>query len=284
MRKFTLIFLLLICSSHLMGQDGFVLFPEGINFLPLRANIEEPRLGVMYFPDNANLKVDIGNSSDLIGYKWDSGASFFTMGIDFMAYGLASSFAGNRLQIDALDGFFGGNASFTRNYGDYDFQIRARIIHNSAHLVDGSYNLSADEWRNKRYPVAYTRDFGEVTTAFRKFSDSYDYRIYGSVSYSTLVRPGQIKKYAFNTGAEFNFDTGPKVGGKQLKIISAYHMSLEGTPEYQAVHHIMAGVKFGGSYNKGVVFYISYFAGKNMFSEYFEENIKKLTAGFFVDF
>lgn len=266
-----------------MGQDGFVLFPEGINFLPLRANIEEPRLGIMYFPDNANLKVDIGNSSDLLGYRWGSEA-YFTMGIDFMAYGLASSFAGNRLQIDALDGFFGGNASFTRYYGDYDLQIRGRIIHNSAHLVDGSYNLSADEWRDNRYPIAYTRDFGEVTTAFRIISHSYDYRVYGSVSYSTLVRPGQIKKWAFNTGGELNFDTGSKVGGKPLYIISAYHLSFEGTPEYQAVHHLMGGVKFGGSYSKGVVFYISYFAGKNMFSEYFEENIKKLTAGFFVDF
>ena len=46
----------------------------------------------------------------------------------------------------------------------------------------------------------------------------------------------------------------------------------------------MGGIKFGEWDGKGLVFYLSYYAGANPFSEYYSERINKFGLGVFVDF
>jgi len=124
--------------------QSVVFFPPGLNFLPLRANNQEAKLGLLYYPNSSNLKVDIGNSIDLLKINLQH-KEYLTVGIEFMAYAYSMSFSQYRLQIGTLDGFFGGNATYARIMKDSRFLTRFRYLHNSAHLVDGYFDLDNDE-------------------------------------------------------------------------------------------------------------------------------------------
>ena len=130
--------LVMLITCNLSAQSGIEknsisLFPSGSHFRPLLSNTQEAHFGVLYFSESANLKVDIGNSVDVINFSFPKDKLRLTIGIDFFAYAYSTSFKGNRLQIDALDGFFGGNAILSKNYDSGRFVTRFRIIHNSAH-------------------------------------------------------------------------------------------------------------------------------------------------------
>lgn len=277
--------LALVSFTGAQQKDGLEFLPSGLNFMPLKANHQEPRLGILYYTASTNLKVDIGNTVDLIAYYLNEGKVKFTSGIDFMAYAWSTSYAGNRLQIDALDGFFGGNISFSKITDDGKLLGRFRVIHNSAHLVDGHYSVSEGKWIDGRKPIPFTRDTGELTLAHQLIRSWYDLKYYGTIAYSTLVRPSELKKYSGNCGFELALtDFAGKFLDKNISIYFAHHFSIVGVPEYMGNNHSMLGVKFGDWNSKGLSFYISYFSGNNIFSEYYKDRIEKFGIGFFVDF
>jgi hypothetical protein len=291
-RTFLLIifnFLIIANISNITAQSRkqmeFKFLPSGLLFPPLKANLEEPRIGVLYFFDNANLLVDIGNSSDLFAFEFPTKKIKIHLGMSFFAYALATSYSGYRLQIDALDGFFGGYASFLKHLENADLLARLRIIHNSAHLVDGHYNEVLKKWINGIRPVPFTRDMGELTVAYEfpiKFGRA---KYYGSISYATLVRPLLIKKYSFSAGVEFsNSHLIKKVFNHSTNLFFAIHFTLKGTPKYNLNSNTLIGIKFGNWEGKGIVFYLSYYRGKNFLNEYYYKNISKAGIGFFVDF
>lgn len=262
----------------------FELFPAGLNFIPLKANYEEPRLGIQYLIKTNDLKVDIGNSSDLLGFYFPSVNGYLTFGVDFFAYALATSYEGHRLQIDALDGFFGGNGSYKQNFPNSQLQIRLRIIHNSAHLVDGHWDFDTQDWMNGDRPLPYTRDLGELTVAYSFPLAISLLKIYGSISYSTLVRP-KMEKWLANFGYEISF---PKLFGKFFsKPVTPFittHFYLNGNPGYTFNSNSMAGIKIGKWHGKGVVFYFDYFNAYHYLSEYFLHRTEQIGIGFFVEF
>ena len=286
--RYLIIILLLLGGIVIHSQEKnfqFSFAPAGLHFMPLKANMQEARIGVLYFPDNANLKVDIGNNIDLLGFTWKNEKVKLTFGIEFMAYALSTSFQGRRLQIDALDGFFGGNVSLSKMMNDNCVQMRFRVIHNSAHLVDGSYDSSKKEWKNNAEPIPFTRDFGEITIANEHHAKNYLLRYYGGVAYSTLVRPNEIKKFSLAAGFELSSNKIlGKIFDKATNLFCAYQLNVHGIPNYAGDNHLMAGIKFGDWNNKGVVIYFSYFAGNNYFSEYYFQKIKKIGIGFLIDF
>ena len=61
----------IILSTSVFSQSenqDYEFLPSGLHFLPIKTNIQEARIGVFYFTDNSNLKVDIGNSIDLVAF------------------------------------------------------------------------------------------------------------------------------------------------------------------------------------------------------------------------
>jgi hypothetical protein len=290
MKKNILFFLflmpvLILCKDVDSSFGSTELFPKGIHFRPLFANQQEARFGVLYFTDNSNLKVDIGNSIDLVSIAFPSCNSRLTFGADFFAYAYSTSFKGNRLQIDALDGFFGGNAVFSKKIENDRFITRFRIIHNSAHLVDGHFDQSIDKWIDNKKPIPFTKDFGELLFVHEKFINSVLLKYYGGVSYSTLIRPSDMKKYAFIVGTEISLlNALGKLTDKDNNLFIAYNFNLVGIPAYVGNNNIMLGNKFGAWYDKGLVIYINYYSGQNMLSEYYENKINKFGAGFLIDF
>lgn len=266
---------------NLNAQNSFELFPSGLNILPLKANMQEARLGILYFPDNAHLKVDIGNSSDIFCYNFDGNK--FSMGIEFMAYGLSTNYQGRRLQIDALDGFFGGNASISIPYENHRLLMRFRIIHNSAHFVDGHYDFEKNIWKNNINPIPFTQDFGELTALYKIQNYLSTLNLYSSLGYSSLVRPALIQKWWANFGTEYYYQIEDSFFNQPINLFLALQLKAAGMPKYKLNYNTMLGIKFGKVDEKGVVFYFDYYIGNNYFSEYYYNRIKKFGIGFQVD-
>ncbi|MBL1212786.1 MAG: hypothetical protein HND52_05430 [Ignavibacteriae bacterium] len=285
-RKYSLV-IFLIWSSVLISQNktAVELFPAGLHFLPLKANNQEARIGILYYPENASLKVDVGNTIDLIAIHFDDSKSKLSFGIEFMAYALSTSFEGKRLQIDALDGFFGGNAVFSRKNIDNIIYLRFRFIHNSAHLVDGSFLKKENRWKNDLFPIPYTKDFGELTIARKHTISNIALRYNVGFAYAALVRPLELEKFSMSTGFEIAFkNVFGKIFNRENSLFFADQLSFEGTPKYIGSNNLIGGIKFGDWDSKGVIFYLSYYSGRNMFSEYYYERISKFGIGFFIDF
>ena len=292
MKRLT-VYLVTICliSASLAAQpsegssSSFVCFPAGLHFTPLKANLQEARIGVFKYLETSEMKVDVGNTIDVLGLHLDSSNIMITLGIDFMAYALTTNTHGLRLQIDALDGLFGGNLTCSKRLEHTLWSSRLRLLHHSAHFVDGHYDPRAKTWLDDRNPIPYTRDFGELLISNLTQLSACNVRPYAGISYATLVRPAVVQRFSYLTGFEiFTDQIAGSVAGHPMNLYVAYQLGLTGTPEYQATHQIQTGVKLGRWERKGVVLYLAYYSGRYMFAEYFDRNISVLGAGFSVDF
>ncbi|MDP3683987.1 MAG: hypothetical protein Q8S01_08635 [Ignavibacteria bacterium] len=289
LRKLILLILIYIVGllSPAYSQTRFEFLPDGLNFLPLRANSQEAKIGVLYYPENANLKVDIGNTMDLLSFQFSESKSKLNFGIEFMAYASVIGYEQLRLQIDAVDGFFGGNATFTKPIEDDLLSFRLRFIHYSAHLVDGNYWVHPypRDWTKPGGPIAFTRDFGELIAANTINVNNYSLRYYGGGAFSARIRPAILKRFSATAGFEIHSDKIiGKLFDKPVNIFLAHNINYAGLPDYSFTNQSQLGIKFGDWESKGILFYFSFYSGNNMFSEYFDEKINKVGFGFAVDF
>jgi hypothetical protein len=250
--------------------------------MPLKASHQEARMGILYYPDNGYLKVDIGNSSDLFLAEF-AGNQKISLAIDFMAYALSTNYAGKRLQIAVLDGFFGGHMGYRLSMHKRNLLVRFRIIHNSAHFVDGLWD--GNDWIGDDRPIPFTQDFGEITVADEHVLNFGRIKYYGSVAYATMVRPAELEKWSGNFGIEVNSN---KIIGSVLKkpvnLYFASHNVYAGKPKYKLSTNNVAGIKFGEWYGKGLLIYLSYYYGNHKFSEYYFKRVSQFGIGFTVDF
>ncbi len=281
------LFILAIAPDTFFSQTQFEFLPDGLNFLPLRANSQEAKLGVLYYPENANLKVDIGNTMDLLSFQFPKSKSKLNFGIEFMAYASVIGYEQLRLQIDAVDGFFGGNATFSKPINDNLLSLRLRFIHNSAHLVDGNYWVHPYPrgWTKPGGPIPFTRDFAELIAANTINLENYSMRYYGGGAFSLHIRPANLKRFSATAGFEINSDKIiGKLFNKPVNVFLAHNISYAGLPDYSFTNQSQLGIKFGKWESKGILFYFSFYSGNNMFGEYFDERINKVGFGFAVDF
>lgn len=263
----------------------FIFLPPGLHFSPLKANIQEPRIGVFKFFGRQEMKLDIGNSIDVFAYEMPEHRMRVTAGIDFMAYAFTTSVSGRRLQIDATDGVFGGNISFSGTGESGRWEARLRMLHHSAHLVDGHYSRATASWIDNREPIPFTRDFGELVIAQVHSPEAVMVRYYGGFAHAILVRPDVLSRNAYSVGCELaSKEIFGKALGQPVNLFLAYHMSVMGTPNFTASHQIQGGMKFGNWFGKGTTLYVGYYSGRHMFAEYYDVQQTILGAGFSVDF
>ncbi len=280
----SLVISFLFVSTFFPQEIKYELFPKGQNFMPLKASHQEARMGILYYPSNGYLKVDIGNSSDLFAISFQKNDKL-TLAIDFMAYALSTNYAGKRLQIAVLDGFFGGHTAYRLSYNKRNILMRFRIIHNSAHFVDGLWDVATDDWIGEDRPIPFTQDFGELTIADEHFLNFGNLKYYGSIAYATMVRPGELEKWFFNAGLEVNSDEiFGKVLQKPVNLFFASHNVFAGKPNYRLSTNNILGIKFGEWNGKGLQLFFSYYYGNHKFSEYYFKRVSQFGIGFTIDF
>ena len=265
----------------------FIFLPKGIDFMPLKAGVDEPRMGLLYYSATSDLKVDIGNAVDLFGFNFNAEKSKITVGAEFMAYAYVTSYLKYRLQIDALDGFFGGYLNYSKQYDCGKFYTRFRYIHNSSHLVDGHWDDSNHVWINHQEPVAYGNNYAELLFANEQNINSSMIRYYSGVAMSTGMQTKikKLKRYMYKAGIEYSV---PNLFGKVFKrdesLFIAVDLDIKGIPKYIVNQTYMLGVKFGKWNDKGVVIYTSYYNGGDVFNQYFTQGVSRFGIGFMFDF
>ncbi len=240
----------LVFASILNAQIKLV-DSNGLTFKCLTASFYEAKMGIMKYFDRNSLKVDIGNSLDLIEVK--SKDYFLTVGADFFAYVLANNHGFLVLRVEAIDGFFGGNISVR----SAKFSSRFRILHRSAHLVD-----EYDELERKPFP--FTGEFADLVFAY---SDKF-YRLYGGLFYMFRIKPSDVERFYFQLGGEFfkELNSITFIFACDVKFNEAI-LSLSAT----------GGVKFGKWNSRGIFIYLVFYDGFDIYGQYF--NLKKRFSG-----
>ena len=284
MLKKTFILFLFLLSYSFSQDKNFEFFPGGLNFPQLKANTQEAKVGLLFFTKDNNMKIDVGNDIDLLSFRISSNKRL-TTGIEFMAYALSTSYRGKRLQINAIDGLFGGNISYSMNEDTYRVLMRLRIIHNSAHLVDGAWDGSKGKWVDNYEPVPFAKDFAEYTFAYECNSDFFTLKSYAGLSYNFLIRPADVKRLNIHCGFELALTKllGPLLGHDE-NVFLAHHFILGGTNKFAGNNNSILGIKFGDWSDKGLLIYLSYYTGYDLFDVYYKRKVKRFGVGFSIDF
>jgi hypothetical protein len=282
---FLLPFLFTINNLAQENKISFEFLPSGLNFMPLKANVQEARLGILYFPSDKSLRADIGNSVDLVKLNIPDDNIFLASGIEFMGYALSKNYEQYRLQIDALDGLFGGNITLKKLYEKSNLYLRLRIVHNSAHLVDGHYDFIKNMWIDSSRSNYFTRNFYEITVAHQLNTGFGYFKYYGGFSHSFFVRPAKIERINLHAGFELAFENLiGKVFKKDENIFIANYFYLAGIGKYVGSQQTVLGIKFGGWEEKGLTFYLAYSTGLDYFDAFFGQRLSRFGIGFNIDF
>ncbi len=271
----------------------FAASPQNIEFLPgkrlfnmLKAADMEPKFGLTFFPDDRAMKVDVGNAFDVISLQFDS-TSLLNAGTEFFAYAKVIEYRDYRLQVAAIDGYFGGNVTWLKKLANSPHYItsRLRFIHRSAHLVDGAWDPSQSAWKDGVGPVPFADDFFEFNPAIQLVYPAASIKLYGGVTYSILIRPVDQKRTSFSLGSEI-FLNEPLFSllKKEARFWAAGDLKFRGRPEYTPSVSVMAGLKFGQQSGTGLSIYASYYDGYDWFSSYYKTRLQKFGLGFFLDF
>jgi len=265
-------------------HTGFTFMPQGLLFQPLTSSYHEPRVGLRKQVGSSKMKLDIGSSLDFLEYRF-SEDKVARMGVDFFTYALTTSSQGLRLQIDAVDGFFGGHAVVSSVNDVSRWDLRLRILHVSAHFIDGHYDNATMQWKDGREPIPFTRDFGEITAAFSWRVHDVTFMAYSGISYATLVRPTDVRRVATLHGLELRSSEllGPALG-RPVNLFVADNVTLVGVPSYIGTNNLEFGVKFGEWNSTGLRLYGSYYSGLDVFSQYFNVRRENWGVGFAFDF
>ena len=287
---FFLFFLITSVITAQTGQDEsskfqFEFLPQGLHFIPLRANIDEAKMGVLMYPKDWHLKVDIGNSIDILKFSFTD--NVISIGAEFMAFAYVTSYQEFRLQIDELDGFFGGNLTYTKKISHGELFTRFRIIHNSSHLADGHWDWYTHAWKDNKIPYAFGRDYAEIAVGHILPTEKFLFRYYGSASYAFHQNAGgkPLKKSMFGMGVEISSPNYiGKVFNNDTNIFFAGHINFEGIPKYVGDQNYMLGLKFGDWNGKGILIYGSYYTGGDLFNQYFTDRVHRFGFGFAFEF
>lgn len=266
------IVLAMSCARAQTDPSGSAWFPSGTLFMPLVANHEEPRMGLSQEIGNTRMKVAIGNALDV--YEYRTGTDTLRASALFFAYALANDYRGYRLKIDAADGFFGIGFSYITASR---WSVRFRILHLSAHLVDGHYNDAQGQWRDGKLPFPFSRNYGEVVGAYQWNISGYTLRPYAGIAYAPIVKPVAIRKWSVLAGWEAH---GP--GTTHLYL--AHHFTLMGTPTVIGSNTVEAGIKFGRWNGRGLRLFLTYQNGWDNFGEYYNVRREAVAGGFAFDF
>jgi hypothetical protein len=271
------IVLLLAAAVTLVSAGDLSLVPHGLLFRPLAANTFEPRIGFVVQSGQNKLRLDIGNSIDLVQFAADSLA--VTFGTDFFTYTYLRGEQNFHFPVDASDYFFGINFNAQNKYAVGTASARLRISHISAHFVDGHYVNAIGQWKDNRAPQVYSREFVDLTAALEPAALGGSTRLYAGVTYLFHVDPRGLSRTSGMLGGEYHREVAGSV-----HLFGAYQAQLLKVVDTEARHNANAGVKFGSWAGRGVKFYAAYFSGYNIHGEYYDQKETYTGFGMNVDF
>jgi hypothetical protein len=269
---------ILVFSGLLHAQDSTEIkfsFSQMENiFTSPIASMTESRIGLIKDFRTSKIRMDIGASPDIIKIDLNNKiCKTIALGADFHAFGLLFNESDKIiLQVDAIDAFFGGHISLKNIFRDESISARIRIMHLSSHLVDGHYDLSKNEWKEGKNPIAFGREFLEFHTLFqfRKLS------FYIGMNYIFRQRPDVLTKANFEIAGDCQiYELIPDL----VNIYFGYDFKLNGVQEkYCGNNNIEVGFRFG--LRKGIKIFYQFYSGNSYYGEYYNEKLHYSGIGF----
>jgi len=262
MKKFLFIPVLFLFFIRLSAQNKVELFPGSLTFQPFAANSLEPKLGFLFHTSENELRLDIGNSMDLVRYTDEN--SELAFGADMFTYTRLSKETDFHFPVDAVDYLFGVNFSYKSALDEnYELGARLRISHISAHMVDGHYDKTEQEWKDNHTPRVYSREFLELMPYIKYKS----LRTYIGLTYIFHVDPQYIKKDNYQIGFDYFIPWEPV---RNISPYIGYDFKLIHLNEYTGNNSFVAGFKWGNKSGKGASLYYQYYCGYSIYGEYFD--------------
>lgn len=283
MKKIFFLFLLFLASLlHAQDSSGWHFIPSGLLFRPLVAPTIEPRVGVLKMTGQNLLRLDIGNSIDLIGYTPDEEKSpTFAIGADFFTFTRIESESGFHFPVDAIDYLFGINASTVYRTPERLYSARLRMSHISAHLVDGRYDKTEMAWKNGAMPHVYSREFLDLVGASEFTSMTLPLRLYAGVQYLTHVDPRGLPRFSGQFGADVS--SGSTIG-TNITAYAAFDVRIMKINATTGQTTIQTGLKFGRYRGRGINLFFTYFNGMSIHGEYYDVREEYGAVGMKIDF
>lgn len=270
--RYLLTCLLFISLPLHSGDDGFSFTNAPLQFQPLTANTFEPRVGLIWQANDNRLRLDIGNSIDLIQYNSGEPGKRLTIGSDFFTYTQLSGEKNFHFPVDAVDYLFGFNASYVDSLPNGILSSRLRLSHISAHFVDGHYIGATGTWKDGLSPRVYSREFFDWTVAF---SPSSGTRGYAGLYYLWHVDPTTLPQWMVYAGGEYALPLTP-----MLHAYTAYQFTVTGLLPR---HEFQAGFKLGSWSGRGTKFFFVLHRGNNIHGEYHDLPDNYSGLGFNID-
>lgn len=269
------IFVLLFAFTTIISSQEIYFFPKGLNIQPFTANELEPRLGFSFKTNVNELRLDIGNSVDLISFKTKK--HNYTFGADLFTWTLLRQESNFHFPVDAVDYFFGINFGIVEYSKYYNYGFRLRVSHISAHLVDGHFDKTNNQWIDNKLPRVYSREFLELFP----FIELNSLRIYSGVTYLFHTDPLVNYKLFYQFG--FDYFKKDLISSGVLPFISAdIKLDQNGSKKFNQSYY--AGIKFGEDKGKGIKIYYSYKNGMSLHGEYFDVEEIYSSIGLTIDF
>lgn len=273
------VFLLILLASQLFSQPLYlgkrlsstVLFPDNKLFPSNFSDIYEAKTGTLFFLDDKSLLLNIGASKDVIHHRIDFWNTL-AFGVEFFNWNLLNREKQFRFPVIASDYFFGGYFVFYHNARNLDWVNRLRVSHISAHLSDGSYDKTSNQWLNNQLPFTYSREFVQWTSSF----------IYHNLKvYFDAI-------YLFHSIPEWKFNTITGLGSEAIivgfpdlhtKIFSGFDLKFQKVSgdKFETNKNFSAGFIFGNERSSHFRLAYQFYSGYNFHGQFFN---KKLTQSF----
>ena len=253
--------------------------PHGLLFRPLVANTYEPRVGLLSQVGKNQLRLDIGNSIDLLQYNTKKDSSSFSMGTDFFTYTLLRGESDFHFPVDASDYFFGINFNHKYLTAFGLMSTRFRISHISAHFVDGHYDNTKGTWKDTRYPIVYSREFIDIVIALEPTSLNDVFRGYVGGTYLFHVDPATVAPFTACGGLEWHSNVFENVN-----FYAAIQTTVMKISEIAFRQNVQVGTKLGKWSGRGLNLFASCFSGFSIHGEYFDVKENYFGLGFLIEF
>jgi hypothetical protein len=264
---------------------------------PPYAGRHEARIGGSSEPEEEKLRLDIGASIDLLTIRDSTTPSGmiaqernrFSVGADFFTWSRLRSEPNFKFPVEAVDYYFGINTAIRlgRIAGHQALisQVRARVAHISAHLVDGDRSFGDTAFDG---PAVYSREFfdGMIATDGERMA-----RLLGAGNASirpylgVLVVFHAVPAVASIASPYAGIDGYVVPGGLPLVVQAGYEIRLN-TEDSAAVgeHHARVGLKLGRPYSNGILIEAMYTAGRSVYGQLFGRRESYFSIGFGIDY
>lgn len=271
--KYAATFFVFVITIAYSNNSGFSFYSEPLLFKPLVANTFEPRVGLLWHINDNRLRLDIGNSIDILQYQFENDSRLLTFGADFFTYTLLKGESNFHFPVDAVDYFFGFNVNYKDTLATGIFSWRLRLSHISAHFVDGHYDNTTKVWKDGLNPRVYSREFLEFVAAYQPMEML---RCYLGLLYVWHIDPPTLPTTLLYLGAELHKEFYTALNG-----YLAYQFTVTGM---RPRHELQIGGKIGNWRGRGTQIFFAYHYGNSIHGEYYDQKDEYSGIGFNVDF